>query len=153
MSLFSKKPQTAFIPFGDATPNMPVYQTKFSAGVDIEAWWLPGTEGEFRTILPGQFQVIPTGLRVRIDQGYEGQVRSRSGLAAKFGVFVLNSPGTIDADYEGEIKVILANMGPNLFEVRPGDRIAQIVFSPVARAKCNYKDAIRGNGGFGSTGV
>ena len=151
---FKKKtPVTAFAPFEDATPHLPEYQTRLSAGVDLEAWWPLGTENEYRTILPGQFQVIPTGLRVRIDPGFEGQIRSRSGLAAKYGVFVLNSPATIDSDYRGHIQVILANMGPSIFEVRPGDRIAQMVFAPVARAKCNYKDAIRGEGGFGSTGV
>lgn len=144
---------TMFLPFENSTPNLPVYQTRQSAGVDVEAWWKKNVEWEHRTILTGHFQTIPTGLMVRIDQGWEAQVRSRSGLAAKHGVFVLNAPGTIDADFSGEIKVILANMGPLPFEVRPGDRIAQIVFSPVGRAKCDYKDAIRGEGGFGSTGV
>jgi dUTP pyrophosphatase len=141
-----------FLPFGDSLAPMPEYQTKQAAGVDLSAWWEVGVAGEYRTILPGQFQVIPTGLCSRIHPGFEGQIRSRSGLAAKHGVFVLNSPGTLDSDFEGEIKVILANIGPLTFEVRPGDRIAQMVFAPLAIAKCNIKGVPRGEGGLGSTG-
>lgn len=141
-----------FSPFEDSKSPMPEYQTELSAGVDLAAWWTPSIAWEHYTILPGQFQIIPTGLRVKICPGFEGQVRSRSGLAAKHGVFVLNSPGTVDADYDGEIKVILANMGVHTFDVRPGDRIAQMVFAPLAVANCTIKGVVRGQGGFGSTG-
>ncbi len=142
-----------FHQFEGSKANLPEYQTMGSSGVDLEAWWPVSVAWEHYEILPGQFRVIPTGLWVNIEPGFEGQIRSRSGLAAKNGVFVLNSPGTIDASYKGELKIILANMGPLTFEVRPGDRIAQMVFTSVSMANCNIKEVERKDGGFGSTGV
>jgi dUTP pyrophosphatase len=99
--------------------------------------------------------MVPTGVRVAIPDGYEGQVRPRSGLAAHHGVTLLNAPGTIDADYRGEIKVILINLGDEPFTVRPGERIGQLVLAPVVRAVFEPRDleeSARGSGGFGSTG-
>jgi dUTP pyrophosphatase len=108
-------------------------------------------------IKPGKFARIGTGLALAIPEGLEGQIRSRSGLAARHGVAVLNSPGTIDADYHGEIFVVLVNHGEETFIVRPGDRIAQLVFAPVVipgfRLVPELEDTSRGQGGFGSTGV
>ena len=100
---------------------------------------------------------IPTGLRLQIPEGYEGQIRPRSGLAVKFGVTVLNAPGTIDSDYRGNVDVILINLGAQDFIVRNGDRIAQLLIAPVIRAalaeKSELSETARGDGGFGSTGV
>ncbi len=101
--------------------------------------------------------MVPTGLHLEIPAGFEGQVRPRSGLAARNGVTVLNAPGTIDSDYRGELKVILVNLGEADFRIQTGDRIAQIVFSPVVRVSFRQKDSVaetrRGSGGFGSTGI
>lgn len=131
-------------------PSTPAYQTAGSAGCDL-------VSSAALVIQPGEWVMVPTGLFLEIPEGYEGQVRSRSGLAAKSGVFVLNSPGTIDSDYRGEIKVILANSGPNPFPVFIGDRIAQLVISPIIQATFeeaqNLSQTVRGTGGFGSTGV
>jgi dUTP pyrophosphatase len=106
---------------------------------------------------PGMRAVVSTGLILEIPHGLEGQVRPRSGMALKNGITVLNSPGTVDSDYRGEIKIILINMGESDFRVKNGDRIAQIVFSPVVRASFQRQDAVastqRGSGGFGSTGT
>jgi dUTP pyrophosphatase len=130
---------------------LPEYQTAFSAGLDVRA-----ANPEAIVIAPGQRALIPTGLFLEIPEGYEVQVRSRSGLALKSGVYVLNSPGTIDADYRGEVGVILANAGQELFTVHAGDRVAQLVLAPVSRllweqvSDLNASD--RGPGGFGSTG-
>jgi dUTP pyrophosphatase len=100
--------------------------------------------------------LIPTGLILEIPEGYEGQVRPRSGLALKFGVTVLNSPGTIDADYRGEVQVMLVNLGQDTFVIERGDRVAQIIFAPVTRATLQLAteltESTRGSGGFGSTG-
>lgn len=108
-------------------------------------------------ILPGKHAVVPTGIKICIPVGYEAQVRSRSGLAANCGVFVLNSPGTIDADYRGEIKVILANLGEMAFKVEVGMRIAQLVFAPIVYATWHevseFGQTVRGERGLGSTGV
>ncbi|HVR29417.1 MAG TPA: dUTP diphosphatase [Thermoanaerobaculia bacterium] len=108
------------------------------------------------TIAPGERALVPTGIALEIPPGWEGQVRPRSGLAAAHGVTVLNAPGTIDADYRGEIGVLLVNLGTSPFEVRRGDRVAQIVFAPVATARWQEAAALgsseRGGGGFGSTG-
>jgi dUTP pyrophosphatase len=108
-------------------------------------------------ILPGEFKTVGTGLFVEIPSGYEGQVRPRSGLAARHGVTVLNSPGTIDSDYRGEIRVTLINHGKEVFAVSRGDRIAQIVFAPATRALLEesdgLSDSVRASGGFGSTGI
>jgi len=105
---------------------------------------------------PGSRELIPTGIKLAIPSGYEGQVRPRSGLALRHGVTVLNAPGTIDADYRGEVKVVLVNLGSEVFRVNPGDRIAQLVISPVARARLVHVRVLpgseRGEGGYGSTG-
>jgi dUTP pyrophosphatase len=130
----------------------PRYQSAGSAGADLRAL----LAGDLQ-LQPGERAVVPTGLRLQIPPGYEAQVRPRSGLALEHGVTVLNSPGTIDADFRGEIKVILINLGRERFTVRPGDRIAQIVFAAAARAEFEPRpdlgDSARGEGGFGSTGV
>lgn len=130
--------------------NPPSYQTPGSAGCDLYST-------DEVTIHPGQRAVIGTGLHLEIPQGFEGQVRSRSGLSAKHGVFVLNSPGTIDSDYRGEVRVILYNSGDHPFFVKKGDRIAQLVFSQIYQAIFQKSELIsgtsRGSGGFGSTGV
>ncbi len=129
----------------------PSYQSAGCAGADLRAA-LPGE----LVLEPGQRAAVPTGLRLQIPAGYEAQVRPRSGLALEHGVTVLNSPGTIDADYRGEIKVILINLGHERFTVRPGDRIAQLVFAAAVRAEFERRprlaDSARGEGGFGSTG-
>jgi len=108
------------------------------------------------TLGVGAFAVVPTGIRVAIPAGFEGQVRPRSGLAAKHGISVVNSPGTIDADYRGEVCVVLINQGREAFMVRRGDRIAQLVISPIARARVELAEGLddtdRGSGGFGHTG-
>jgi dUTP pyrophosphatase len=130
----------------------PGYQSPDSAGADLRAE-LPGE----LVLEAGARAVVPTGLRLQIPPGYEAQVRPRSGLALEHGVTVLNSPGTIDADYRGEIKVILVNLGRERFTVKPGDRIAQVVFAPVSRARFvkqpRLEGSQRGEGGFGSTGI
>lgn len=131
----------------------PTRATPGAAGYDLAAY-LPGgpvwVEGCDR-------MTIPTGVRVAIPAGFEGQVRPRSGLALKYGITVLNTPGTIDADYRGEVAVILANHGPAPYRVRDGDRIAQLVVCPVAAPElvevADLDDTERGEGGFGSTGV
>ena len=109
------------------------------------------------TLRPGERVSVPTGLYMEIPAGYEGQVRPRSGLAAKSGITVLNGPGTIDSDYRGEVKVLLINFGSEPFFIHNGDRIAQLVIAPVARATFALKSELsasrRGEGGFGSTGV
>ena len=128
---------------------MPEYATPASAGVDLRA-------SDGCVIPPGGRALVPTGLRIALPEGYEAQVRPRSGLALKHGVTLPNSPGTIDADYRGEIGVILMNLGQEPFVVEPGDRIAQMVVAPVARVAWSEAEALdateRGEGGFGSTG-
>jgi dUTP pyrophosphatase len=130
----------------------PRYMSAAASGIDLPA----AVDGEVE-IAPGAFETIPTGLFMAIPPGYEGQVRPRSGLAAKHGVTVLNTPGTVDADYRGEVRVILINHGPETFTVRRGDRVAQMVISPVSQAELVEVDELpptgRGEGGFGHTGV
>ena len=130
--------------------SVPQYKTVGSAGCDLCA----AQDGR---VWPGMSSVVPTGIKVSIPPGHEGQVRSRSGLAAKNTVFVLNSPGTIDSDYTGEICVILMNVGHVPFSYRKGDRIAQLVIAPVIQAEFEAVDCLekteRGAGGFGSTGI
>jgi dUTP pyrophosphatase len=137
------------VPLSGGPP--PRYQSAGSAGADLCA-----ALQEELLLEPGQRAVVPTGLRLEIPAGYEAQVRPRSGLALEHGVTVLNSPGTIDADYRGEVKVILANLGKQPYTVQPGERIAQIVFAAVVRAEFEPKphltESERGEGGFGSTG-
>jgi dUTP pyrophosphatase len=139
------------LPHGEGL-ELPRYETAGAAGCDLRA-----AVSESLTLLPGARSAVPTGLCLAIPEGFEGQVRARSGLALKNGIACLNAPGTIDSDYRGEVKVILANLGSQPFEIRRGDRIAQLVFSPVARAAFesagSLSDSTRGSGGFGSTGV
>ena len=132
--------------------SLPKYETKGSSGMDLAA--------NINTkiyIDPGKSVVIPTGLALSIPKGYEVQIRPRSGLAAKKNISVLNTPGTIDADYRGEIKVILVNLGKDSFEVENGLRIAQMVVCPVVQAQLeeinDLSETERGDGGFGSTGI
>ena len=131
---------------------IPCYKTEGAAGADVCA-----LINEPVTIAPGSFAMIPTGLFFEIPMGYEIQVRPRSGLAAKNGVTVLNTPGTIDSDYRGELKIILINLGKEAFVVNNGERIAQIIVSPVTVASFTITDSLsdttRGEKGFGSTGV
>jgi dUTP pyrophosphatase len=131
----------------------PQSQTAAAAGVDLAAA-LP--EGQDLLLAPGKRALVPCGFAMALPVGYEAQVRSRSGLAAKYGVTVLNSPGTIDADYRGEVKVILVNLGEETFVISRGDRVAQMVVAPVAPVRFEVEDGLdetaRGTGGFGSTG-
>jgi len=133
-------------------PAEPVYGSRAAAGMDLAAW-LPG--GPMK-IEAGKSARVPTGWIMEIPGGYEGQVRPRSGLAAKHGIAVLNAPGTIDSDYRGEVQVILINLGNEDFIIKNGDRIAQLVIAPVTRARVEtvseLSDTDRGAGGFGSTG-
>jgi dUTP pyrophosphatase len=134
--------------------ELPSYETKGSAGMDIRAAVL---EDEKLTLSPNHRVLVPTGLIFEIPQGYEIQIRPRSGLAFKNGVTCLNTPGTIDSDYRGEIKVLLINLGLEEFEISRGMRIAQMVVAPVTQAKLLETNELgetdRGAGGFGSTGV
>ncbi|WP_456618536.1 MULTISPECIES: dUTP diphosphatase [unclassified Bradyrhizobium] len=132
---------------------LPAYQTAEAAGLDLMA---AVPDGEPVTLAPGQYALVPTGLAIALPPGHEAQVRPRSGLAAKHGVTVLNSPGTIDADYRGEIKVILINHGAVPFVIKRGERIAQMVIAPMVQAAlvpvATLSATDRGAGGFGSTG-
>ena len=131
--------------------ELPTYMTGNSAGMDIFA----AVEGE-EILLPGERKLIPAGIEIEIPKGYEAQVRPRSGLAVKNGVTVLNTPGTVDSDYRGEVKVILINQGEEPFVIKRGDRIAQMIVSPVSRVSWdlveNLDETERGRGGFGHTG-
>jgi len=131
---------------------LPKYETEGSSGLDLSAY----TDNQIK-ILPGKSEIISTGLAVAIPKNFEIQIRPRSGLAAKNQISVLNTPGTIDADYRGELKVILINLSDKIFVVEKGLRIAQMVVCPVVRAKLKevetLNDTKRGSGGFGSTGV
>jgi len=132
--------------------HFPRYGSEGSSGADLSA-----DISEPLIIDPGCRALVPTGLRMEIPSGFEGQVRPRSGLASGHGVTVLNTPGTIDSDYRGEIKVLLINLGKEPYTIPPGARIAQIVFSPVVRARFSeqehLQETVRGEGGFGSTGT
>ena len=136
------------LPHGEGLP-LPAYASEHAAGLDVVA-------GESLTLAPGERRAVATGFAIAIPHGYEVQVRPRSGLAFKNGISVLNTPGTIDSDYRGEVKVILANLGGEPFEVVRGERIAQLVPAPVLRARFAEVDDLdetaRGEGGFGSTG-
>lgn len=133
---------------GEGLP-LPSYATEGAAGLDVVA-------AEDLTLAPGERHAVPTGFAIAIPHGFEVQVRPRSGLALKHGVTCLNTPGTIDEDYRGEVKVILANLGAEPFEVRRGERIAQLVPAPVLKASFREVETLdetsRGVGGFGSTG-
>lgn len=132
---------------------LPAYETEGSAGLDLRA---AIAEGEVLTLKPLGRALVPTGLKVAVPLGFEVQVRPRSGLALKFGITCLNSPGTVDSDYRGEVGVILVNLGAEDFEIRRGDRIAQMVVARHARIDWevveSLDDTARGAGGFGSTG-
>tara|TARA_B100001245_G_scaffold149248_1_gene111626 strand:- start:226 stop:663 length:438 start_codon:yes stop_codon:yes gene_type:complete len=131
--------------------KLPVYETFGSSGMDLVAY-----VKNKMTIKPGKTAIISTGISLAIPNNYEIQIRPRSGLAAKKGISVLNTPGTIDSDYRGEIKVILINLGKKIFVIKSGDRIAQMILCPVSKAKLKEVTKLprttRGKGGFGSTG-
>jgi dUTP pyrophosphatase len=140
------------LPHSDTLP-LPSYATSASAGMDLYAA-LP--EDAIFTLNVGKRMLIPTGLCIELPHGYEGQVRPRSGLALKHGITVLNAPGTIDADYRGEVSVLLVNLGEEPFDITRGMRIAQLVVAPVVQAAWEEREALaetsRGAGGYGSTG-
>lgn len=133
--------------------DLPMYQTPLASGFDVRAQ----LDGQTLKLAPGERALIPTGLSFEIPPGYEIQSRPRSGLAAKQGLTVLNTPGTIDADYRGEVKIILINLGRETVEIKDQDRIAQLVLCPVVQADFELVEELssteRGAGGFGSTGV
>ena len=135
----------------DKNIKLPDYKTSGSSGMDLLAY----IKNKI-TINSGKTVIIPTGIAVAIPKNYEIQIRPRSGLAAKKGITVLNTPGTIDADYRGEIKIILINLSKKSFVVKSGDRIAQMILCPVAKGRLkevkNLPKTVRGKGGFGSTG-
>lgn len=139
------------LPHGEGLP-LPSYETADSAGMDLRA-----AVTEAVTIEPGKRALVPTGLKMALPRGYEAQIRPRSGLALKKGVTLPNTPGTIDADYRGELGIILMNLGEEPFVVERGDRIAQMVVAPVTVATwievADLDETERGEGGFGSTGV
>jgi len=132
---------------------LPAYETAGAAGMDLRA---AVAEAEPIVLRPGARAAVPTGLAFALPQGFEGQVRPRSGLAARHGVTQVNTPGTIDSDYRGEVKVILINLGEEDFTIRRGDRVAQLVIAPVTQAQWSevesLDETVRGEGGFGSTG-
>lgn len=137
-------------PHGAGLP-LPQYETDLAAGMDLRA-----ALDDPVILLPGERKLVPTGLRIALPPGFEAQVRPRSGLALRHGVTLVNTPGTIDADYRGEIKVLMINHGEEPFVLKRGERIAQLVIAPVARAKWRavgqLDDTARGAGGFGHTG-
>ena len=132
--------------------RLPEYQTALSAGMDLKA-----NTSEPIVLNPMQRELIPTGIYIQLPEGYEAQIRPRSGLAAKYGITVANAPGTIDTDYIGEIKVILINLSKEKFVINPGERIAQMVISKYEKIEWNEVSELektdRGEGGFGSTGI
>lgn len=132
--------------------DLPAYETPESAGMDVRA-----ALKEPMTLQPGDRALIPTGLRIQLPHGYECQVRPRSGLALKKGITVLNTPGTVDADYRGEIGIILINLSRDPFEIAPGERIAQLVINQFTRIQWEEAERLdeteRGDGGFGHTGT
>ncbi len=129
--------------------ELPRYETAGAAGLDLRA-------DEAFVLAPGERRLVPTGLALEIPPGHEGQVRARSGLAARHGVALVNAPGTVDSDYRGEVKVILVNLGQEAVSFARGDRVAQLVVAPVAHVEVELADDLsgshRGEGGFGSTG-
>lgn len=136
----------------ESANELPAYETFSSAGMDVRAHLQ-----EPVTLAPMERKLIPTGLRMQLEHGYECQVRPRSGLALKHGITVLNTPGTVDADYRGEIGIVLINLGSEPFTINNGDRIAQFVISPYTRveweATKKLDETERGDGGFGHTGI
>lgn len=148
-----ENPKVKMLPVTDAAVGVSYleYKTPGSAGADL------CYNGDSVCLNPGERYLFSTGIALAIPPGFEGQIRTRSGLASKFGLFVLNSPGTIDSDYRGEVKVLLANLGKGPALVAQGTRIAQLVIAPVARAEfilvSELDETERGGGGFGSTGI
>ena len=140
----AREPGTEDIP-------LPQYESEHAAGMDVRA-----AVNEPLTLQPGERALVPTGLRIALPPGYEAQIRPRSGLAIKHGLTLLNTPGTIDADYRGEIRIIIANLGHEPYTIARGHRIAQMIIAPVTRATWDVADSLentsRGDGGFGSTG-
>ncbi|MDM9647124.1 dUTP diphosphatase [Rhizobium sp. S163] len=141
------------LPHGEGI-ELPAYETKGAAGMDLRA---AVDDGAPMVLAPGKRALVPTGLIFEIPEGFEGQIRPRSGLAFKNGITCLNTPGTIDSDYRGEVKVLLINLGEEPFEITRGMRIAQMVIAPVTQARVaeitEASTTARGAGGFGSTGV
>ncbi|KAA1185676.1 dUTP diphosphatase [Rhizobium tropici] len=141
------------LPHGEGL-ELPAYETKGAAGMDLRA---AVEDGETLTIAPGKRALVPTGFIFEIPDGFEAQIRPRSGLAFKNGITCLNTPGTIDSDYRGEVKVLLINLGEEPFEITRGMRIAQMIIAPVTQARIvettEASETKRGAGGFGSTGV
>lgn len=139
------------LPHAENLP-LPSYESEYAAGMDIRAALEAPIE-----LLPGMRRLIPTGLKMALPKGYEAQIRPRSGLAFRCGITMLNTPGTIDADYRGEVKVLAVNLGNESFIINHGDRIAQMVIAPVTQAQVeevqNLSETERAEGGFGSTGV
>lgn len=138
------------LPHGEGLP-LPAYETAGAAGCDLRA-----ALAEPMVLAPGERGLVPTGLRMALPEGWEAQVRPRSGLAIRHGLTVLNAPGTIDSDYRGEVQVALVNLGTEPVTIRRGERIAQLVVAPVSRARWQLVEQLdtteRGSGGFGSTG-
>jgi dUTP pyrophosphatase len=143
--LVERLPQGADLP-------LPVYATAGAAGMDL----LAAVENEI-VLMPGDRALVPTGIRVAIPEGYEAQIRPRSGLALKYGIALVNSPGTLDSDYRGPVQIIMVNLGSEAVVIQRGDRIAQMVVCPVVRARLIESDSLpetkRGDGGFGHTGI
>lgn len=141
----------------DPALDLPRYETDAAAGMDLRACLAPEDRSRGLVLPPLGRALIPTGLALAIPDGFEGQVRPRSGLAVRHGVTVLNSPGTIDADYRGEVKVALINLGSELFTVSHGERVAQLIIAPCTRVRVSTAETLpatgRGAGGFGSTGT
>lgn len=140
----------------DPALGLPAYATAGAAGADLRASFPEAERAAGRTLAPGARALLPTGLALAIPEGWEGQVRPRSGLALRLGLTVANAPGTIDADYRGELMVLLVNLGAEPARIAHGDRIAQLVLAPVARGAFAFGEiggTARGAGGFGSTGV
>jgi dUTP pyrophosphatase len=144
--------EVKLLPHGDGLA-LPAYQTAHAAGLDLLAAVAEDTP---LVLQPGRTALVPTGLTIALPEGFEAQVRPRSGLAAKHGVTVLNAPGTVDADYRGEVSVLLINHGDKAFTIRRGERIAQMIIAAVVRADLvpvtSLSSTMRGSGGFGSTG-
>ena len=155
MQLVVSEPALSIVrlPHAEGLP-LPAYETAGAAGMDLRA---AVPEDRPLILLPGRRALVPTGLVFEIPEGFEGQVRPRSGLALKYGVTCLNAPGTIDSDYRGEVKVLLVNLGEEDFSVTRGMRVAQLVLAPFIRAaiaeRASAGSTARGEGGFGSTGT
>ncbi|HTM43421.1 MAG TPA: dUTP diphosphatase [Polyangiaceae bacterium] len=145
-------PQVLFKRVGEVIVPLPEYQSPGAAGMDLRA-----ALKEAVSLAPGERYLVPTGLAMAIPHGFEGQVRPRSGLALKHGISVVNTPGTIDSDYRGEVSIVLINLGQLPFVIEPLSRIAQLVIAPVVQAQTQFveilTDTARGSGGYGSTGV